>query len=69
MPMPQTLKRLWEITGVPLDSRAQSNQFFCSIGLILLGKLQTYDYWCTSSNSIPFATTGGDGVHYGLLEF
>lgn len=25
-------------------------------------------YWCTPTNSLTFATTGGDGVHYGLLS-
>ena len=67
--MPPTLKRLWDLTGVSLDSPdAEWNQFFDPIGLILLGRLQSFDYWCTPSNSITFATTGGDGVHYGLLD-
>jgi hypothetical protein len=67
--MPPILKRLWELTGVALDSpAAEWNQFFDPIGLILLGRLHNFEYWCTPSNSITFATTGGDGVHYGLLD-
>lgn len=27
----------------------------------------TSGYWCTPSNALTFATTGGDGVHYSLL--
>ncbi len=32
------------------------------------GIQRNFGYWCTPSNSITFATTGGDGVHYGLLD-
>ena len=37
------------------------------IGMILLREPMCWGYWCTPVNTITFATTGGDGVHYGLL--
>jgi len=40
-----------------------------SVALILLKKLvRGYYDWCTPKNCWTFATTGGDGVHFSLLE-
>ncbi|SDK20631.1 hypothetical protein SAMN05421823_102140 [Catalinimonas alkaloidigena] len=36
-------------------------------GLIPVRPLQNLNYFCTPRNSITFATTGGDGVHFGLM--
>ncbi len=44
------------------------NAYLDPIGLILLGKLERETYFCTPQNSITFAITGGNGVHYGLLD-
>lgn len=40
---------------------------FDPCGLILIRPLRNYGYFCTPHNSLSFATTGGDGVHYGFL--
>jgi hypothetical protein len=42
-------------------------EVFEPIGLILLPDGSHYDYLCTPVNSVTFATTGGDGVHFGFL--
>ncbi|MBH9579386.1 hypothetical protein [Inhella proteolytica] len=63
-----TLRKLWGLTGSdPECASADWNDFFDPIGLILLAPPRNYGYWCTPLNSLTFATTGGDGVHYGLL--
>jgi len=67
--LPSTLLRLWSLTGrSPLDPAANWNHFFDPIGLILLAPSEKNHYWCTPINSLPFASTGGDGVHYGLVS-
>ena len=67
--MTDTLRSLWQLSEIQLDSDAPTwNGYFDPIGLILHGKLENWEYWCTPRNSITFASTGGDGVHYGLLD-
>lgn len=67
--MLKTLNELWELTGESLSKpRSDWNGYFDPIGLILHGKVERASYWCTPKNSITFASTGGDGVHYGLLD-
>lgn len=66
---PSTLLQLWNITGRNLNDEGPDwNSFFDPIGLILLAPPRNYGYWCTPINSLTFAVTGGDGVHYGLLD-
>jgi len=67
--MTETLIKLWALTDeLHSDQASEWNGFFEPIGLILHGELKSYDYWCTPTNSVTFARTGGDGVHYGLLD-
>lgn len=67
--LPSTLLHLWDLTGVgPTDTDVPDwNTTFDPIGLILLARPKNYGYWCTPQNSLTFATTGGDGVHFGLV--
>jgi hypothetical protein len=37
------------------------------LGLILLPRLDHFGYGCTPKNSLAFATTGGEGVHFSFL--
>lgn len=37
-------------------------------GLVLEIPPKRWDYFCTPHNSVTFASTGGDGVHFGLLS-
>ena len=40
---------------------------FGSLGLRLFRELEHYEYWCTPTNTLTFACTGGDGVHFSFL--
>ena len=40
---------------------------FEPIGLILQIPPKRWDYFCTPLNSLTFASTGGDGVHFGCM--
>ena len=37
-------------------------------GLIPVRPLERHPYFCTPKNSLTFAATGGDGVHYGMVQ-
>lgn len=66
--VPRDLRTLWRLTGAdPLDPAADWNTMFESVGLILYALPRREEYWCTPINSITFATTGGDGVHFGWV--
>src|SRR5687767_64611 len=41
---------------------------FDPVGLILQIPPGRRDYHCTPLNSVTFASTGGDGVHFGFLH-
>ncbi len=43
-------------------------QDLSEIGLALHDKLQRNWYDCTPANCLTFASTGGDGVHFSLIE-
>lgn len=40
---------------------------FGRLGLILRSPPKYGDYWCTPTNTLTFAGTGGDGVHFSFL--
>jgi hypothetical protein len=63
-----TLLQLWNLAGGdPTDASSDWNVTFDPIGLILFAPPRNEGYWCTPLNSLTFATTGGDSVHYSLL--
>ncbi len=67
--LPSTLLQLWKLTGGdPDDERCDWNSVFDPVGLILRAPPRNESYWCTPTNTLTFAVTGGDGVHYGLLS-
>jgi hypothetical protein len=69
MQIPSTLRQLWKLAGAdPLGVGSDWIGAFEPIGLILLSPPRNRGYWCTPVNSLAFATTGGDGVHYSLLS-
>ncbi len=39
-----------------------------TLGLNLARKLENGDYWCTPKNTLKFANTAGDGVHFSLVQ-
>ncbi len=40
---------------------------FGSLGLILYSRPENGGYWCTPTNTLAFAGTGGGGVHFSFL--
>ncbi len=64
-----TLDRLWQLAckeGEKLGMEPEP--VFQPIGLVLHRSLTARDYTSTPLSSSTFASTGGDGVHYGLLH-
>lgn len=62
------LDKLWSLSGAErLVFSKSENMYFDPIGLILFKDIENMGYWCTPENTITFATTGGDGVHFGFL--
>jgi len=63
------LDRLWRLTGQNrVTFKETQTLYFDAIGLILLKDIQNFGYWCTPTNTLTFATTGGDGVHFSFLS-
>jgi hypothetical protein len=63
------LDRLWALADdVAATHKADVDLLFGECGLFLVRPLQRWEYFCTPLNTLTFATTGGDGVHYGLLQ-
>lgn len=46
----------------------QEANLFEDMGMFLHSSLSRWNYFCTPINSTTFASTGGDGVHYGYLN-
>jgi hypothetical protein len=53
-----------------LSARARGSRgnFLLDYGLALHDRLERWTYSSTPVNSVTFASTGGDGVHFGLLQ-
>jgi len=55
-----------------LRAIAMAHPAFGDLGLIMPSDpsdaLTRWEYWCTPTNAWTFATTGGNGVHYSLVE-
>jgi hypothetical protein len=63
------LEKLWLIAESEAERKdAQPKFVFDPIGLILIRPLKQEEYDSTPVNSIAFASTGGEGVHFSLLQ-
>lgn len=64
-----TIQQFWD-----LDDYIEStwgDKFYNHIdycGLEPVRPMEHYGYFCTPKNSLTFASTGGDGVHFGFLD-
>ncbi len=66
--VPQPLLRLFELSRViSKDTRGDKMSSFGAVGLFLYPAFDYPTYINTPKNSATFASTGGDGVHYGFL--
>ena len=63
-----SLKQLWAVAEQEAARINDKPEYvFGDIGLFLERDLQNHEYDLTPLNSVAFATTGGDGVHYNFL--
>ncbi len=66
--MNKHLDKLWSLSGIERSSFPESeNMYFDPVGLNLFKNVEKMGYWCTPENTVTFASTGGDGVHFGFL--
>jgi|GEM_PF-3044639 len=65
--VPPELIALWKLTGGDPTTSDAAVLAFEDAGLILVTPPKRYGYPSTPLNSVTFAHTGGDGVHYGWL--
>lgn len=64
------LDRLWALADDLAAPSGKTNaESFGECGLFLQRPLKRWEYFCTPLNTLTFASTGGDGVHYGMLRF
>jgi hypothetical protein len=64
----EMLERLWSVAEQEAKrTGSELSYVFDAIGLFLDRPLSNHGYDTTPVNSSTFASTGGDGVHYGLL--
>ncbi|RYZ83160.1 MAG: hypothetical protein EOP06_20450 [Proteobacteria bacterium] len=63
-----SLQKLWAVAeGAAARTGQEPEHVFGDIGLFLERDLQNYEYDLTPLNSVAFASTSGDGVHYNFL--
>lgn len=63
------LNRLWALAErEALNSHCEPFWAFDPIGLILVRSSERFTYTSTPLNTSTFAHTGGDGVHFGLVD-
>ena len=68
MKVPRDLEAMWKMSkGDPAVSDAAALEFDAA-GLIWVAPPRHHGYDATPRNSVTFAHTGGDGVHYGWLD-
>src|ERR1035438_5382411 len=67
--MSGTLEALWATAdALGLEHGKDPMCVLDPCGLLLERPLKRWEYSCTPLNSETFASTGGDGVHYGFLR-
>jgi hypothetical protein len=66
--MMETLNKLWLVADREAKKIKSTHHVFDPIGLILIRPLENMGYESTPVNSLTFAHTGGDGVHFSLVS-
>ena len=62
-------RRLWSLAErVAVQSDVDPGCVFEDVGLLLHHEPVQWEYSSTPVNSVTFASTGGDGVHYGCVD-
>jgi hypothetical protein len=67
--VPKSLIELWSLAeAVAHETGGEPRYVFDAVGLLLERQLSAWSYFCSPRNALTFASTGGDGVHFGLLQ-
>jgi hypothetical protein len=67
--LPDNLRRFHQVASDAATKFGSStDSVFDPCGLILELPPVEGHYWCTPTNAITFASTGGDGVHYSYMK-
>ncbi len=63
------IEDFWKVDDLIKERWGKKYYNFVSYcGLSPIRPLETYDYFCTPKNSKTFATTQGNGVHFGIVD-
>jgi hypothetical protein len=67
--LPKHLTELWSLAeAVARETGGDPRYVFDAVGLLLERQPSAWSYFCSPRNALTFASTGGDGVHFGLLQ-
>jgi hypothetical protein len=67
--LPTHLAGLWDLAeAVARETGGDPRSVFDPVGLLLERDPAPWSYFCSPRNAPTFASTGGDGVHFGLLQ-
>jgi hypothetical protein len=69
MSLPKQFAALWELAEeIARETRGDPRYVFDPVGMLLERQPSPWTYFCSPRNALTFASTGGDGVHFGLLQ-
>jgi hypothetical protein len=67
--LPQHFTRLWRLAEeMARETGGDPRYMFDPCGLLLEQRPSPWTYFCSPRNALTLASTGGDGVHFGLLQ-
>ncbi|MDF2765128.1 MAG: hypothetical protein K0S81_2122, partial [Rhodospirillales bacterium] len=66
---PKAFAELWKLAeAVARETGGDPRYVFDACGLLLERRPSPWTYFCSPRNALTWASTGGDGVHFGLLQ-
>jgi hypothetical protein len=69
MSLPKPFAELWKLAeALARETGGDPRYVFDPCGLLLEARPSPWAYFCSPRNALTFASTGGDGVHFGLLQ-
>lgn len=63
-----TIQQFWEVDDLIESQYGKGQDQIDYCGIEPIRPLEHFGYFCTPKNSLTFAATGGDGVHFGFLD-
>jgi hypothetical protein len=69
VPLPEHFSWLWTLAETMAGETGSDPRYvFDPCGLLLERRPAPWTYFCSPRNALTFASTGGDGVHFGILR-